>query len=60
MSKENPIKLESGVCLALETYAGEPVGSRSQGVRLEENLIVTEDGYEVISRYPFWDEKMLS
>ena len=41
--------------LALETYVGE----NGQGVRLEENLIVTETGYEIISRYPH-EPKLMS
>jgi Xaa-Pro aminopeptidase len=42
--------------LALEVYMGDP--STKQGVRLEENLIVNETGYEIISKYPF-EEKFL-
>ncbi|MFQ5911877.1 MAG: M24 family metallopeptidase [Nitrospinota bacterium] len=47
-SKNHPEKLEPNMVLAIETYVGEG----KQGVRLEENLIVTETGYEIISRYP--------
>ena len=42
--------------VAMETYAGDP--ESEQGVRLEENLVVTKTGYEIFSRYPF-DEKLL-
>ena len=36
--------------LALETYAGHKGGK--DGVRLEENILVTKDGYEILSRWP--------
>ena len=55
-SKDNPIELKPNMYLAMETYAGKPGGN--QGVRLEENYVITENGYEMFSRYPF-DEKML-
>jgi Xaa-Pro aminopeptidase len=41
--------------LALETYAGHQGGA--DGVRLEENILVTEDGYELLTRWPV-DELM--
>lgn len=50
-----PTKLEAGMTLALETYAGRKGGR--DGVRLEENILVTEDGYELLSRWPI-DELM--
>jgi Xaa-Pro aminopeptidase len=55
-SKDCPTELKPGQYLAIETYAGEP-GS-DQGVRLEENMVVTETGVELFSRYPF-DERFL-
>jgi len=55
-SKQCPMELKSNMYLAIETYGGEPGGSC--GVRLEENLVITEKGYEIFSRYPF-DERML-
>lgn len=58
--KDNPIKLEPNMYIAIETYAGLPFGSRTQGIRLEENILITEDGYDVFSRYPFWDEALRS
>jgi Xaa-Pro aminopeptidase len=45
-----PIKLEEGMVIAIETYAGHKGGKH--GVRLEENVLVTKDGFEVISRWP--------
>ena len=45
-----PVSLKAGMVLALETYAGQKGGK--DGVRLEENILVTQDGYEVLSRWP--------
>ena len=49
-------EIKENMYIALETYAGDP--ESEQGVRLEENLVVTKEGYEIFSRYPF-DEKLL-
>jgi len=47
---EDAVTLEPGMVFAIEPYTGVPgVG----GVRLEDNYIVTEDGVEVISTFPF-------
>ena len=46
---------EPNMVLAIETYVGEG----GQGVRLEENLIVTETGYEIISKFPH-EAKLMS
>jgi len=56
MSKKEPVELKPNMVLALEVYMGDQ--EIRQGVRLEENLIVTEKGYEIISLYPF-EEKLL-
>jgi Xaa-Pro aminopeptidase len=56
MAKKEPVELKPNMALALEVYWGDPI--MRQGVRLEENLIVTEKGYEIISKYPF-EEKLL-
>ena len=45
-----PTTLQEGMCLALETYAGHNGGK--DGVRLEENILVTKDGYELLTRWP--------
>ena len=55
-SKSCPVELKSDMYLAVETYEGNP--DVSQGVRLEENFVLTEDGYEIFSKYPF-DDRML-
>jgi len=54
-SKEHPVPIEPNMVLAIETYVGEG----GQGVRLEENLIVTETGYEIISKFPH-EAKLMS
>lgn len=53
-TKDNPIELKANAVLALETYAGKPGGT--QGVRLEEEFVITESGYEMLSKYPFEEE----
>jgi len=55
-SLKHPERLEENMVLAVETYAGKE-GER-QGVRLEENLVVTSGGYELLSIYPH-DERLL-
>jgi Xaa-Pro aminopeptidase len=45
-----PQTFQAGMVLAVETYAGHKGGK--DGVRLEENILVTEDGYERLSRWP--------
>ncbi|MES0049997.1 Xaa-Pro peptidase family protein [Mesorhizobium sp. M0053] len=48
--------LEAGMVICVESYIG-AVGERD-GVKLEEQLLVTSDGYEVLSNYPF-EERLL-
>lgn len=55
-AKDYPTELKENMYLAVETYAGEP--GDTYGVRLEEDIMVTETGYEIFSRYPF-DQRML-
>ena len=48
--RDSNIKFEEGMVLAIETWAGKPGGKF--GVRLEEDVVVTKDGYELLSTYP--------
>jgi Xaa-Pro aminopeptidase len=48
--------LEPGTVICVESYIG-AVGERD-GVKLEEQLLVTPDGYELLSTYPF-EERLL-
>ena len=47
---QEPVVLKENMILALETYTGKRGGKH--GVRLEENILVTKDGYEILSRWP--------
>src|SRR5262249_7726660 len=46
--------LVPGMVVSVESYIGEKGGS--EGVKLEEEVLVTEHGGELISRFPFEDE----
>lgn len=46
-------ELQPGMALCVEAYVGE-VGGRD-GIKLENQLLVTESGVEVLTRYPFED-----
>lgn len=48
--------LEPGMMICVEVYAG-AVGGR-EGVKLEEQVLITEDGYECMTKYPF-DPRLL-
>ena len=48
--------LEPGMALCVEAYVG-AVGGK-EGVKLEDQVIITEDGFENLTRYPF-EEKLL-
>jgi Xaa-Pro aminopeptidase len=50
VSFENPFPIQSGMVFALETYAGSQDGTF--GVRLEEEVLVTEDGCELLTKFP--------
>ncbi len=41
--------------MAVETYASDGPGGDC-GVRLEENIVVTKDGYKCFSLFPFEEE----
>lgn len=47
-SIEHPEEIKEGMVLALETYAG----SGNDGARIEEMLVVTKDGYRMLSKFP--------
>ncbi|HLT02652.1 MAG TPA: Xaa-Pro peptidase family protein [Geminicoccaceae bacterium] len=54
-SKDAPVVLKEGMVFNLEPYAGKPgVG----GIRLENNHIVTKDGVDIYTTYPF-DERLV-
>ncbi|GAB7529341.1 Xaa-Pro peptidase family protein [Pseudomonas sp. 3A(2025)] len=44
-------ELQAGMALCVEAYVGE-VGGRD-GIKLENQLLVTESGYELLTHYPF-------
>ena len=48
--------LEPGMVLTVETYIG-AVGGR-EGVKLEDQVLITEDGHELLSHFPF-DERLM-
>lgn len=43
--------IEPGMTVCVESYIGSDVDA--QGVKLEEHLLITDGGFEVLSRYPF-------
>jgi Xaa-Pro aminopeptidase len=47
-SFDHPVEIEPGMVFALETYAGEGY----DGVRLEDEIVVTETGTEIITKFP--------
>ncbi len=49
--------LEAGMMLCVEAYVGEVGGP--DGIKLEDQLLVTEDGFENLTQCPF-DEKLMS
>jgi Xaa-Pro aminopeptidase len=50
VSLDNPEVIEEGMVFALETFW--PASDGWQAARIEEQLVVTEDGAEVITRFP--------
>ena len=54
-SKEEPITLQEGMVFNIEPYYGEP---GKGGIRLENDHIVTKDGVEIYTKYPF-DERLV-
>jgi Xaa-Pro aminopeptidase len=49
--------LEPGMVVSVESYIGEPGGS--EGVKLEDQFVVTETGVQPMSHYP-WDDRLLN
>jgi len=43
--------LEEGMVICVESFVGSVEGG--EGVKLEEQVLITSEGYEVLSRYPF-------
>jgi Xaa-Pro aminopeptidase len=52
-SLEHPIEIEEGMVFALETYCAASDGESA--ARIEEEVVVTETGYRVITRFPAED-----
>jgi Xaa-Pro aminopeptidase len=48
-SLEHPAELKEGMVIALETYRGDGI----DGARIEVEVIVTAEGNEVITRFPY-------
>lgn len=53
-SLEYPAEIKQNMCFAVETFAGHP--RLEQTVRLEENLVVTDNGVELLTRCPHQEE----
>lgn len=49
-SLETPVEIKAGMVFALETYA--PASDGRSAARIEEELVVTEDGAKVITLFP--------
>ena len=45
--------IEAGMVFSLESYIGAVGGS--EGVKLEDQILVTDDGHELLSVFPFED-----
>jgi Xaa-Pro dipeptidase len=49
-SLENPVEIEEGMVFALETYC--PATDGRSAARIEEEVLVTADGHELLTRFP--------
>ena len=47
-SLDHPVELQEGMVIAIECYAGRG----RDGARIEEEVVVTSDGHEIITRFP--------
>ncbi len=52
-SLENPIELRPGMVFAMETYC--PASDGVSAARIEEEVVVTEDGTEILTKFPAQD-----
>lgn len=50
-------RLEPGMTLCVEAYIGAKGGA--EGIKLEDQVLITEDGYENLTKFPF-DERLLA
>ena len=55
-SLDHPVPLEAGMHFTLETFNGEG----DDGARIESQVIVTEDGHKVITKWPCEELMILS
>ena len=53
VSLENPMEIKTGMVFALETYC--PASDGISAARIEEEVVVTADGCEVITLFPAQD-----
>jgi hypothetical protein len=49
-SLDHPVEIEEGMVFALETYC--PARDGRSAARIEEEVLVTADGHEVLTRFP--------
>lgn len=47
-------EIQAGMTICVESYIGEDGGA--EGVKLEQQVLVTEDGIELLSQFPFEDD----
>ena len=52
LAMANPVKLEEGMVLAAETFTLTKDGKGGAGGRPEEEVVVTKDGYELLTKFP--------
>jgi Xaa-Pro aminopeptidase len=49
-SFDDPVEIEEGMVFALETYC--PASDGHSAARIEEEVLVTEDGCEILTKFP--------